>query len=1245
MCRGRESGCLQINDIYMKKVLRKTQRFDSLNISLASPEEILSWSFGEVTKPETIHYRTQRLEPDGLFCEKIFGPENDFQCRCGKYKGMQYQGIECSNCGVEVTRALVRRERMGHIDLAVPIAHYWYAWKVPSRVATLLGLPTQQVQNVIYFSAYYITEVDLERKKKVAVEVKKELEAKMKEATQEETRTMLTALYADRIRDLDFLQKGTIIEEVKYEVLHKQYPTVFKAEKGGEVIYNLLKEFDLKKKEKEVLRDLESANKMQMEKLQKQLILIRSFIQSGNRPEWMFLTRLPVIPPGIRPVLMLDSGQPASSDLNDLYRAVIIRNNRLKDFIATKTPQIFINTEKRLLQEAVDALFEKSAAGRNTFSAPGGRGQASRQLKPLSEYLGGKTGYFRTNLLGKRVDFTGRTVIVSGSHLKLDECGLPKKMALEIFRPFVIGEALERELAYNVRAAQRLIDTEAPVIWEMLESVIEDKYILLNRQPTLHRQSIMAFKPILVEGLAIELHPLVCSPFNADFDGDAMTVHLPLSEEAQLEARKIMVPSKNIRTPASGDINISPAVQDILLGCYWATVVKENARGENRYFGSVSEAITAYDCGVVDLRAQVHVLASKKPTYGEYQGRTFETTVGRLLFNVRLPKDYPFVNETVTKKKLEFIIQDVIEKYGTEVLVQYLDPIKDFGFQYASKSGITFSWDDLKRPGNQEEKIQEGHQRSKDIVSDYESGYISLDERRRENITLWQGIKSDLIEQMEGAVHADSSIGNIIKSGARGSFNDLGEMITIFGVVQSASGEVIEQPIISSLKDGMSPIEYFNASFGARKGTTDTALKTGEAGYLSRKLFSVAQEIKIEGADCRTTRGFKIYRKPALEVGGVPFNERIRGRYSAEDVTGADGAVLVKKNQLIDSGIADLIQEHEQVDSIKIRSPITCQYTRGICMKCYGEDRSTGELVDIGEPVGTVAAQSVGEPGTQLTLRTFHAGAAAAGGDITTGLPRVTEVLERRSPKNPAPIARINGMVEKIDQHSDGSHTIYLNAGAKKASTADKAYTVPPYRFIEVQVGDEVQKGQFLADGPADLQVLLTYAGKERTQEYILKEIAKAYEMQGISIAPTHFEIIIRQMFSQMLVVAPGDGTHTAGELIELSELFESNDRLKEEGKELIKAEDVVSGITSVAVSRSNFLSAASFQNTTSVLIRAAIDGAKDMLDGVKENVIVGRLVPVGSGFEGSKKYMMVKEVRDDIARRLAEKEEKEAEK
>ena len=1189
----------------MKKILKKSPRFDSISIRLASPEDILSWSFGEVTKPETINYRTQRAERDGLFCEKIFGPENDFQCSCGKYKGSQYQGITCSNCGVEVTKALVRRERMGHINLATPVAHFWYLKKMPSRIAMLFGLPAQQVQNVVYYSAYYILSVNEEKRKKLENDLKKEFDEQIKKADQDETRLMLNALYQDRARELSSVQAGTIIEETKHDRFIKQFPGLFKAEKGAEVIYKLLREVNLKKREEEVVAELETATEGQRDRLQKQLLIIRSFIQSGNRPEWMFLTRLPVIPPGIRPIVPLDGGRYASSDLNDLYRHIIVRNNRLREFIETRAPKIFINTQKRLLQESVDALFEKDAVKSGSPAQRSTNSQGNRQMKSISEHLRGKTGYFRSNLLGKRVDFSGRSVIVAGPHLEIDEFGLPKKMALEIFRPFVIGEILERELAHNVRGAQRLMDTEVPVVWEMLEKVIEGKYMLLNRAPTLHRQSIQAFRPILIEGHAIEIPPLVCAAFNADFDGDAMVVHLPLSYEAQAEAKNILVSSNNVINPASGAVSASPSTQDILLGCYWATIVKEDMQGEGKYFGSVSEAIMAYDFRSVGMHSKIKVLASDKEKYGENRGKIFETTVGRLLFNNCLPKEFPFINEVVDKKKMDYLVKEILNGFGKEVLVKHLDVIKRFGFKYASRSGTTFSFNDLGSPEGREEKIRKGYEKSDEIMNAYEEGLISLQERKERTIKIWQEIKDELTQATEDTVQDTSSVSYMIRSGARGSFANLGDMTGIFGIMDSASGEPIEQPIISSLKEGMSSIEYFTASFGARKGVADTALKTADAGYLSRKLFDVAQEIKIDGEDCGATEGFTLYRETASGAGDS-FRERLYGRYAIEQVSGSDKKVLVKKNEYIDTALAKAIEEDESIISVRVRSPIFCRYARGVCAKCYGEDRTTGKVVGIGEAVGTIASQSVGEPGTQLTMRTFHAGGvSSASGDITAGLPRVTEIFERRTPKSAAIIAHCDGVVEKIDSHSS-SRTIHIDTGAKKVAAADKSYSVPLNRFIEVAVGDTVKKGQFLTDGSANLEEMLKYCGKEKTQEYIFREISKVYELQSVSIAPVHFEIIIRQMFSRMVIVDPGDAPYTVGEIIELGELVEVNEQFEAEGKNPVKAENVLTGITNVSVSRNNFLSAASFQNTTSVLIRAAIGGVKDTLDGIKENVIVG---------------------------------------
>ena len=1218
----------------MKRTIKKTNRFDSVDIHLASPEDVLSWSFGEVKKPETINYRTQRSERDGLFCEKIFGPEHDFQCSCGKYKGVQYHGIICEKCGVEITRALSRRDRMGHIDLATPIAHHWYLKKVPSRIATILGLPSQQIQNVVYYSSFYIKSVDENERKRLTVEIKKEFEKKISDVAQEETKLMLSALYQDRVKDLKLVIENTIIDESTHERLSNFFPNLYDAEKGGSVIYELLKAIDLKKKEREILKILKDVPASQVEKYKKQLLLVRSFIQSGNRPEWMFLTRLPVIPPAIRPVVPLDGGRYASSDLNDLYRHIIIRNNRLKKFIETNTPKIFINTQRRLLQEAVDALFsqEKNVATQKNRDK-------DNQLKSINEYISGKTGYFRSNLLGKRVDFSGRSVIVVGSQLKFDEFGLPKKMALEIFRPFVIGEILGKELAFNVRGAQRLIDTEKPIIWEILEEVMKGKYMLLNRQPTLHRQGIQAFRPILVEGLAMELHPLVCEAYNADFDGDTMAVHLPLSDEAQAEAKNILVSKNNIIKPASGEINATPATRDIVLGCYWATQMRDNVKGVDRYFANVNEAITAYDFGAVHLHARIKILTSNRKRYGEHKGKIIETTVGRILFNNTLPRDYPFFNDLVNKESLRKIIQYILDKWGRETLVMHLDTIKDFGFKYSTISGVTFSWDNLITPKNKQEKIDSVREKTQKLTEMYMEGYITLSERKRKTIELWQRCKVELADEVAKRLSESSFIREIIDSGSRGSYSDLGDMTSMFGIVESSTGEQIEQPIISSLKEGLSSIEYFNASFGARKGLADTAIKTANAGFLSRKLFDVAQEINIEGKDCGTIRGYSLFRH-SVSGADEPFSIRIKGRYTAEDIQGKNNKILVKKNKYITLEDSEAIEMDESILSIKVRSPTTCRYAKGICAKCYGDDKTLGKLIEIGEPVGTIAAQSVGEPGTQLTMRTFHKGGiSSTGEDITRGLPRVTEIFERRIQKNPAVISRVKGVVSSIDDNIDGSHEIHITTENKKLKPSDLHYTVPSTRYINVKVGENVEKGQILTDGAANLQELLDYAGKNATQEYIFSEVNKVYALQGINIAPVHFEIIIRQMFSRMRITDPGDATYTEGEVIELSELTRTNDELEASGKRPIETEEMLSGITKVSVSRNNFLSAASFQNTKEVLIRAAVSGAKDTLDGVKENVIIGRLVPIGTGYENSKKYEMIKRVRDEVAKRIAEKE------
>ena len=1219
----------------MKPKTKTPNNFDSISLKLASPETILSWSYGAVTKAETINYRTQKPERGGLFCEKIFGPETDYNCSCGKYKGPQYSGITCDKCGVEVTRSAVRRDRMGHIELCTPITHIWYLRKTPSRVAQLLGLPPQATQKVTYFSAYLITSVNEARKKEFAKNLKKEIDEKMKSAEQQQTRDKLQSLYRERIKNLEMVQEGSIIDETHQYALSKQFEGLFVAEKGPDALFNILKNMDLKKKLRAVEKELETASAIQSEKLKKQAALIRSFIKTGTRPEWMFLTILPVIPPGIRPLVPLDGGRFASSDLNDLYRIVIIRNNRLKNFIETRSPKIFIDTQKRLVQESVDALIDGTIKYNTTTSS--NRGQ-SRQLKSLSETLsGGKKGFFRQNLLGKRVDYSGRSVIVVGPHLHLNECGLPKEMALELFRPFVISELMKRELAYNIRGASRMIDDRVESVWEALESVTTDRYVLLNRQPTLHRQGIQAFKPVLIEGKAIELHPLVCEPYNADFDGDTMSVHLPLSEEAQLEAKKILVSTNNLKNPGTGQVNISPARQDITLGCYWATtMVPKKGIDVDRpkhFFSSINEAISAYDAGKIGFRDPVTVLPSNRERYVKFKNKRFITTVGRIQFNTKLPSVIPFINEQLTESKLKKIIDTIVATQDRETISNAFDDIKRFGFNQATLSGTTMAWSDLIEPPEKTDLIKKGSSKVAEIKKQYEDGLLSVNDRKRKTIDQWQATKGEISEIVSDGLPKDSPLGNMIFSGARGDMTVLTKIVGMLGIVDSATGEPLEQAITSSIKNGMNAIEYFNFSFGARKGLSDTALKTADAGYLTRRLFEVAQEVNVIEKNCGTTRGFKLHRRTTVGV-GVSFAKRIKGRYLSEDIK--VGSVDAKKNQYIDDELSIAIEKEESIEEIKIRSPISCRLANGVCVKCYGDDKTTGEPIDLGEAVGTIAAQSIGEPGTQLTMRTFHAGGVAGiGGDITDGLPRITEIFDRRMPKALAIVAKIDGVVESIEGIAAGQRRITLAVQNKKAGIKEREYTVARNRYITVSKGDSVSKGDFLTDGSADLQELLEHAKKEKTQEYIYDQVSRVYELQGVHIASVHLEIIIRQMFSRHEITDPGDSQYIEGDIVAIDELTLTNMELENAGKKPADSVSKINGLTNVSTSRRNFLSSASFQQTVAVLIRSILDGDVDRLDGLKENVITGRLVPIGTNFKSSKKNKMLEEVRRKVAEEL----------
>ncbi len=1200
--------------------------FDLMKLSLASPETIKNWSFGEVTKPETINYRTQRSERHGLFDEKIFGPDRDFECYCGKYKGIRYKGIVCEKCGVELTRSIVRRERMGHIDLAAPVSHIWLLKSMPSRIALILGTTSADVEKVIYFAGYIITKVNDEEKQSVLRDLDAEFKSKIKNLSSEKEKDELKEKLLSIKREIDEIVEGRVIDEVAYHKYSVKYGTFFEAEIGAEAIYNIFKSVDLHKLEASIKEELEKSKSVESTKIAKRLSVIQSMIKSGTRPEWMFLTRIPVIPPAMRPMVPLDGGRYATSDVNDLYRRVINRNNRLKKLKEIGAPDVILRNEKRILQEAVDALIDNSIRHNNNNQAASQANKA-RELKSLADNLKGKRGLFRQNLLGKRVDYSGRSVIVVGPTLKLHQCGLPKHMALELFKPFVIAILLKQELAYNVRGASRLIDDRIPEVWAILEDVIKDKYVLLNRAPTLHRLGIQAFKPILIEGNAIQVHPLVCNAFNADFDGDQMAVHVPLSPEAQKEAEVIMASDKNILKPGSGDPTISNKPLDITLGCYWMTKDVKGEKGEGMIFESPNAAISAYDFGLAEFRAKIKVAPSDSPKYAQFDGQLFETTIGRILFNDVLPKDYPYINYEVTHKKMKGLVDDLIQKYGTDALPAIMDSIKDFGFKYATVSGVTWGIEDVKVPGNKYEIIDQARAKVKTTREQYESGLLSHDEMRIKNIEVWTATKDAVEKSMKEVMDTSGPVYDMVTSGARGSMGQLTQMAGMKGLIVNTVGETIDFPIISSNKEGLTPIEYFITTHGARKGMTDTALNTAKAGYLTRKLFDVAQDVIIREEDCGTKEGVLISRISSSGM-EVSIEKIAKGRFLAEDLKDAEGNILFKRNHMLTRDDAMQI-EAKGVKELVVRSPLTCKTLDGICVHCYGSDLGKNKVIGMGEAVGTVAAQAIGEPGTQLTMRTFHAGGAAqVGGDITQGLPRVEEVFENRSPKNPAVVAKVSGIVSEIKIEDKEKVIVILpDDGDKSKTKTNTEYSVNYHRVVLVKVGDKVEKGQLLTDGSADLDELFKYGGREATQNYIIQEITKIYELQGEPVSRKHIEVIIRQMFSRRKIKAKGDTRFSQEDVVSLSDLLTENEEMKKTSKEEAKSEPLLLGITEVSLSRKSFLSSASFQHTTRMLIQNALRGTVDELSGLKENVIIGRLIPAGSGFKDSEKYKIIKEL------------------
>jgi DNA-directed RNA polymerase subunit beta' len=1201
--------------------------WNGLRLALASPERILSWSSGEVTKPETINYRTQRSEKHGLFDEKIFGPEKDYECYCGKYKGIRYKGIVCDKCGVEITRSIVRRERMGHIELCTPVAHIWFLRSVPSRMALLLGASATDIEKVVYFAGYIVTKVAEEEKKRLLTELESEYKSKYKALGSDKERDALKERMTLTKAEIDGVVVGKVLDELEYHRFSVKYGGLFEARIGAEAIYDIFCKLDLKELEKTLAARYERAGAAEREKLAKRLSLIAGLLASGVRPEWLFLTRIPVIPPALRPMVALEGGRHATSDVNDLYRRVINRNNRLKKLISIHAPEVILRNEKRILQEAVDALLDNSI--RKSGAAAGAMTLAQRRpLKSLADYLKGKQGYFRQNLLGKRVDYSGRSVIVVGPDLELDECGLPKHMALELFRPFVIAGLLERELAFNIRGAGRLIEDGVAEVWELLEEAIAGKYVLLNRAPTLHRQGIQAFRPRLIEGDAIQLHPLVCNAFNADFDGDQMAVHVPLSEEAQWEAANVMSANKNILKPGSGDmIVLTGKPLDIILGVYWLTKTVDETKGDGKHFASPNAAILAFEYDAIGLRTKVKVLpVAGKEKYAAFDGHPFETTVGRLLFNTVLPADYPFVNETITKKVLARIVTDCIARYGLDAVPGIVNKVKRFGFDYATRSGISWAIDDVSVPKEKSRIIGEAAAKIVKIQEDYRNGLLAEEEKRRMAIETWQGAKQSVEEQVAKELDPMGSVADMVKSGARGTLGNLTQMAGMKGLIQNTAGETIEVPIISSMIEGLNPIEYFMSTHGARKGLTDTALGTAKAGYLTRRLFDVAQDSIVTEKDCGTARGVKIHRVSASGI-QINYAEALSGRVLAEAILGdfsalGGSASGWKKGHYLSAQDAEVLAA-SSIATVVSRSPMSCETHYGVCQTCYGMDLTTQELVDLGEAVGTIAAQAIGEPGTQLTMRTFHAGGVASvGGDITSGLPRVEEVFEKRSPKNPAVISKSDGLVAEIkDEGREKIIVVAPTAGQGKKDGSAYEYLAPYPRVPLVKEGDTVVKGQILTDGSADLDTLFEYAGRAIVQEYIIAEASKIYELQGASVSRKHLEVVVKQMFSRVKITDAGDTDHSVGDIVEDWEFAKAVASAKAADKLPPQASEIVLGIKESALSRQSFLSAASFEQTTKILINAALKGSVDRLRGLKENVILGRLIPAGTGFLGSKKH------------------------
>ena len=1163
----------------------ENKEFASIKIGLASPDQIRAWSYGEVKKPETINYRTLKPERDGLFCERIFGPTKDWECHCGKYKRIRYKGKICDKCGVEVTRAKVRRERMGHIELAAPVSHIWYFKGIPSRIGLMLDISPRQLDKVLYFANYIVTDPGFTP-----------------------------------------LEKKQLLTEREYKEMRDKYEDTFEAGMGAEAIQKLLAEIDLEALSKELHEELETASGQKRVRLLKRLECVDAFRLSGQRPEWMILTVVPVIPPDIRPMVQLDGGRFATSDLNDLYRRVINRNNRLKRLLELGAPDIIVRNEKRMLQEAVDALIDNGRRGRPVT------GPNNRALKSLSDMLKGKQGRFRQNLLGKRVDYSGRSVIVVGPELKMYQCGLPKEMALELFKPFVMRDLVEKGIANNIKSARKMVERSRPEVWDSLEVVIKGHPVLLNRAPTLHRLGIQAFEPVLVEGHAIKLHPLVCTPFNADFDGDQMAVHLPLSTEAQREARMLMLASGNLLKPSDGE-PVTVPTQDMILGSYYLTMVNPDDPGHGKVFRDEAEALMAYSEHVVTLQAPVKVRRTMVFD-GKEESALVDTTVGNIIFNTPIPQDLGYVDRTdpahkfdyeigfqVTKKKLPDIISRCLTKHGTKTTAIMLDAIKAQGYKYSTLSAITVAVPDAIIPDEKPDILAAADKKVEKVMKNYNRGLISDDERYKKTVDIWL----DATEQVSTALstnlkehHQRNPIYMMSDSGARGSMDQIKQLAGMRGLLANTAGKTLEMPIRANYREGLNILEYFISSRGARKGLTDTALRTADSGYLTRRLVDVSQEVIIREEDCHATEGIWVREISEGNASIESFAERLIGRYALHDVLDpATGELLVSKDKMMDMFDAEKI-EAAGIKELQIRSVMTCRAHVGVCARCYGSNMSNGECVKVGESVGIIAAQSIGEPGTQLTMRTFHSGGIASAEDITQGLPRVEELFESRRPKAMAIMSEIAGTVH-IDDTKKTRH-VEVNGTDDNGAPVTKSYIIPFGQRVKVMEGDVLEKGALITEGHAYPQDILAILGRVATQNYLISEVQKVYRLQGVEINDKHIEVIVRQMMRKVRIEDSGTSDFIVGSVVDRRDVMIKNEELQEridageEGVKLVQASQVLLGITKSSLATDSFLSAASFQETTRVLTEAAIKGKIDPLSGLKENVIIGKLIPAGTG-------------------------------